>query len=267
MFCAPSRKGCSARTRPSACYYGYHQLLQERSLNSSPLLPGLNFNHQHARDNGLALAAAACALRPHCGGYAYATNGRTKTRLHHWRRSRRSLRCRTARAERCQGHGVRQPRRSWRQVPSLVRRAVSVAQQNVGSAEDAADHPLRGIFHPLGAAFFSNASYPETLKVLNQTDVAIEPFALAGNRQMFRYNYTDGVIEVNPSPAPQFLAAVSSEIPRYVQLWNQRFRNISTTNYKVRQLCNVARNRAANARIERRTRRIHCSWRRVVPQE
>lgn len=51
---------------------------------------------------------------------------------------------------------------------------------------DAADHPHRGIFHPLGAAFFSNATYPETLKIWNQTDVAIEPFKLAGAREQFR---------------------------------------------------------------------------------
>lgn len=97
----------------------------------------------------------------------------------------------------------------------------------------AADHPLRGIFHPLGAAFFSNATYPETLKVLNKTSVAIEPFQLAGAREMFRYNYTTGALETNPAPAPQFFAAVSAEIPRYVQLWNQRFAPISSTNYKV----------------------------------
>ncbi|OAK98793.1 FAD/NAD(P)-binding domain-containing protein [Phaeosphaeriaceae sp. SRC1lsM3a] len=89
-----------------------------------------------------------------------------------------------------------------------------------------------GIFHPLGAAFFSNASYPETLKVLNQTNVSIESFALAGAREMFRYNYTNGLIDLNPSPAPQFFAAVSAEIPRYVQVWNQRFQKISATNYK-----------------------------------
>jgi hypothetical protein len=97
-----------------------------------------------------------------------------------------------------------------------------------------------GLFHPLGAAFFSNASYPETLKVLNQTDVAIEPFQLAGAREMFRYNYSTGAIEVNPPVAPQFFAAVSAEIPRYVSLWNQRFGPISATNYNVRHLCKTA---------------------------
>lgn len=112
---------------------------------------------------------------------------------------------------------------------------------------DAADHPLRGIFHPLGAAFFSNATYPETLKVLNQTNVSIESFALAGAREMFRYNYTNGLIDLNPAPAPQFFAAVSAEIPRYVQVWNERFRKISATNYKVRQMCKVARNRCADS--------------------
>jgi monoamine oxidase len=115
-----------------------------------------------------------------------------------------------------------------------------VPPQHVGSATDAADHPLSGVFHPLGAAFLSNASYPETLKILNQTTVTTESFALAGAREMFRYNYTNGLIEANPPIAPQFFAAVSSEIPRYVQVWNQRFRNISTTNYKVRQLCHDA---------------------------
>jgi hypothetical protein len=77
-------------------------------------------------------------------------------------------------------------------MPGVVRRPVSIAHSTsrFASATVAADHPYRGIFHPLGAAFLSNASYPETLKVLNQTDVSLEPFALAGAREMFRYNYT-----------------------------------------------------------------------------
>ncbi|KAF1840902.1 FAD/NAD(P)-binding domain-containing protein [Cucurbitaria berberidis CBS 394.84] len=91
----------------------------------------------------------------------------------------------------------------------------------------------QGVFHPLGAAFFSNATYPETIKILNQTNVSIQPFALAGARDMFRYNYTSGIIEENPALAPQFLARVSAEIPRYIALWNQRFRPISVTNYKL----------------------------------
>ena len=98
--------------------------------------------------------------------------------------------------------------------------------------------PLRGIFHPLGAAFFSNATYTETLKILNTTNVTSEPFALAGAREMFRYNYTNGAIEANPALIPQFLASLSAEIPRYVALWNQQFRPYSVAGYKVRyELC------------------------------
>lgn len=103
------------------------------------------------------------------------------------------------------------------------------------SAAGAADHHHRGIFHPLGAAFLSNATYPDTLSILNQTNVLVEPFALAGSREQYRYNYTTGLIQQVPSLAPQFLAAVSSEIPRYIQLWNQKFRPISAVNYKVRR--------------------------------
>jgi hypothetical protein len=106
----------------------------------------------------------------------------------------------------------------------------------------ASDHPFRDTFHPLGAAFFSNSSYPDTISILNQTDVSIEPFALAGARDMYRYNYTTGSIDLNPSFNPLFAAAVSAEIPRYIALWNQRFRPISVVNYKVRlpKRCAVA---------------------------
>jgi len=72
--------------------------------------------------------------------------------------------------------------------------------------------------------------------VLNQTDVSLEPFALAGARQMFRYNFESGFIDANPTPAPQFFATVAAELPRYASLWNQRFAPISATNYKVRKL-------------------------------
>lgn len=104
----------------------------------------------------------------------------------------------------------------------------------IGSARTRLITPLRGIFHPLGAAFFSNATYTETLKILNTTNVTSEPFQLAGAREMFRYNYTDGAIEENPALIPQFLASLSAEIPRYVALWTQRFRPLSVAGYKVR---------------------------------
>lgn len=105
---------------------------------------------------------------------------------------------------------------------------------------DAADYPLRGIFHPLGAAFYSNVSYPETLKVINQTNVTSEPFYLAGTRASYRYNYVSGAIDKAPPTPLTFSAALQAEIPRYTALWNERFRPISEVNYKVRHLCNSA---------------------------
>ncbi|KAF1833593.1 FAD/NAD(P)-binding domain-containing protein [Decorospora gaudefroyi] len=90
----------------------------------------------------------------------------------------------------------------------------------------------QGIFHPLGAAFFSNATYPDTIAILNQTDVSIEDFALTGTRDMYRFNFTNGAIDSNPSLTPQFTASVISEIPRYVTLWKERFAPYSVVNYK-----------------------------------
>ncbi len=101
------------------------------------------------------------------------------------------------------------------------------------------DKFCRGIFHPLGAAFFSNATYPDTIGILNQTNVSIEPFALAGARDMFRYNFSDGDIAMNPPFPPQFLATVAAEVPRYISIWTQRFAPISTANYKVGVLCHA----------------------------
>jgi hypothetical protein len=102
------------------------------------------------------------------------------------------------------------------------------------SAIAAADHPSRGIFHPLGAAFFSNASYPETLKVINESGVSIEEFALAGARDQFRFNITTGATDALPALSAQASQLVVTEVPRYIQLWNRDFAPISTTNYKVR---------------------------------
>jgi hypothetical protein len=51
---------------------------------------------------------------------------------------------------------------------------------------------------------------------------------------MYRYNYTTGEIDANPPFDPQFTASVAAEIPRYLTLWNKRFRPISVVNYKVR---------------------------------
>ncbi|KAF1956436.1 FAD/NAD(P)-binding domain-containing protein [Byssothecium circinans] len=89
-----------------------------------------------------------------------------------------------------------------------------------------------GIFHPLGAAFFSNVTYPETVKVVDESGVSIEEFALAGARQQYQFNITTGATEPLPTLSPQFRQLLASEVPRYVQLWNRDFAPISTTGYK-----------------------------------
>lgn len=101
------------------------------------------------------------------------------------------------------------------------------------AAESAADHPPRGIFHPLGAAFYSNASYPETLKVVNTSGVLAEPFALAGSREQFRFNDTTGAIEEVPALTQQFIQLLQAEIPRYAQLWQRVFAPISVPGFTV----------------------------------
>ncbi|KAF2131454.1 FAD/NAD(P)-binding domain-containing protein [Dothidotthia symphoricarpi CBS 119687] len=90
-----------------------------------------------------------------------------------------------------------------------------------------------GIFHPLGAAFFSNESYPETLKFLNETNVTSEPFFLSGARESYRYDYVSGAIDITPPTPLTFASALRSEIPRYTTLWNERFAPISAVNYKL----------------------------------
>lgn len=104
----------------------------------------------------------------------------------------------------------------------------------ISSAVDAADHPLRGIFHPLGAAFFSNASYAETVKVVETSGVSIEEFKLAGARQQFSFNETTGTTAPVPPLSGLSLQAVAAEIPRYIKIWNEQFARISVTSFKVR---------------------------------
>ncbi|KAF2728726.1 FAD/NAD(P)-binding domain-containing protein [Polyplosphaeria fusca] len=94
----------------------------------------------------------------------------------------------------------------------------------------------QGIFHPLGAAFFSNASYPDTVKVIDESGVSIEPFelTLAGSREQFWFNYTapNGDIQRIPPLTQQFTALFLQEIPRYVALWQTAFAPYSVTSFK-----------------------------------
>jgi len=104
---------------------------------------------------------------------------------------------------------------------------------SVRAALVSADHHFsRGIFHPLGAAFFSNATYTETVKIIDESGVPIESFSLASSRQAFQFNITTGITEPYLALPPQALPAVAAEIPRYIQLWNRDFAPYSVVNYK-----------------------------------
>lgn len=95
-------------------------------------------------------------------------------------------------------------------------------------------------FHPLGAAFFSNASYPETLKVINVSGVSSVPFFLADSgRAQFNFNWTTGQITPVAAPSAAFFALLMSEIPRYIGLWNVVFAPLSVPSFKVRRLINL----------------------------
>lgn len=98
------------------------------------------------------------------------------------------------------------------------------------------DHPSRGIFHPLGAAFYSNGSYTQTLKVLDIAGVPSEDFALTGTgtRQPFGFNYSTGVTAPVRELNLTFVAQLASEIPRYIQTWNTEFAKYSVSGFKVR---------------------------------
>lgn len=94
-----------------------------------------------------------------------------------------------------------------------------------------------GTFYPLGAAFYSNATYPETLKVIDTSGVPSVPFSLAGTgREQFNFNFSTGEIHPVPPFPVQFLQAVAAEIPRYASIWQQVFAPISVPGYKASRI-------------------------------
>lgn len=107
--------------------------------------------------------------------------------------------------------------------------SIKIAQR----IRETADINCSGNAYPLGAAFYSNASYPETLKVVNISGVIGESFSLATGREQFNFNWTNGAIAPVMEPSLQFRMVVAMEIPRYIALWNTRFANYSVPGFKV----------------------------------
>lgn len=85
-------------------------------------------------------------------------------------------------------------------------------------------------YHPLGALLFSNATYTEALKVINESGVQAIPFVTG---QRWLYNETTGVTVQSPSISAAFAALVGQEFQRYVAYWTTVFAPYSTIGYKV----------------------------------
>lgn len=85
-------------------------------------------------------------------------------------------------------------------------------------------------YFPLGALLFSNGSYPETLKVINNVGVPATPL-ITGQRWLF--NWTSGVVVPPPNVTVEFATLVGQEFQRYAQYWTTVFQPYSALRYKV----------------------------------
>jgi hypothetical protein len=112
----------------------------------------------------------------------------------------------------------------------------------------------------LGAAFYSNASYPDALKVINLSGVSSVPFFLANSgRDQFNFNYTTGYTQPVAALPIAFMTEIAAEIPIYIALWQARFANYSVPGFKVCYFLNLLSTRTdSDSFIERSPRRIHC---------
>ncbi|KAG4428390.1 hypothetical protein IFR05_016129 [Cadophora sp. M221] len=84
-------------------------------------------------------------------------------------------------------------------------------------------------FHPLGALLFSNASYPETLKVVDVSGVPAVPFVTG---QRWFYDVQSGSTVLSPAISPAFATLVGQEFQRYALYWTTIFAPYSALRYK-----------------------------------
>ncbi|KAL2072582.1 hypothetical protein VTL71DRAFT_11925 [Oculimacula yallundae] len=83
-------------------------------------------------------------------------------------------------------------------------------------------------FHPLGALLYSNASYPETLKVIDVSGVRSVPLVI-GQRWLFDPN---GLTIQSPAITAAFATLVGQEFQRYSVYWTTIFAPYSALRYK-----------------------------------
>lgn len=68
--------------------------------------------------------------------------------------------------------------------------------------------------------------------MVNSSGVSAAPFALAGAREQFNFNYTTGQIARVPPLSVDLATLLRSEVPRYVALWQKVFAPVSVAGYK-----------------------------------
>lgn len=98
-----------------------------------------------------------------------------------------------------------------------------------------ADGSASGFFHPLGAAFYTNASWPNAAKVVAESGVPSTQFFLEGaaGQHQFEFNITTGATQALPNFTAALIAELTVEIPRYAALRAQVYEPFSVPGYKV----------------------------------
>lgn len=92
-----------------------------------------------------------------------------------------------------------------------------------------------GIFHPLGALLFTNGTYKETIKIIDEVATVPTAFDL-DTRFQWVYNWSSGAVSPSPHLRLSFEALIAEEVVRYIALWEVEFRpSLTTLRYRVRE--------------------------------
>ena len=91
-----------------------------------------------------------------------------------------------------------------------------------------------GTFHPLGALLFTNGTYKNTIKIIDEVATVRTALDL-DTRFQWVYNWSSGTISPSPHLKLSFEALIAEEVARYIALWEIEFRpSLTTLRYKVR---------------------------------
>jgi hypothetical protein len=88
------------------------------------------------------------------------------------------------------------------------------------ATENAADW-ASNTFHPLGALLYTNTTYRETIKIIDQVDVPSIPFH--NGTPAYVYDWQSGAIAPVPAATTEFKILLIAEIARYAAYWALEF--------------------------------------------